>query len=96
VLKQFTYQTTIYSSKVSLAEFRGYEVVQGIFGALSSPRGQILMPDDVRQHHAAAEGDLDSQMRIVCDFVAGMTDRYAIEFFGRLHSDNAQSMFKPL
>jgi dGTPase len=96
VLKQYTYLTTIFSSRVSLPEFRGYEVVKGIFEALSGPRGYLLMPDDVRSLHVLCDGDLDAQMRIVCDFVAGMTDRYAMEFYGRLHSDTAQSMFKPV
>ena len=96
VLKQYTYFTTIFSSKVSLPEFRGYEVVEGVFRALSSPRGYLLMPDDVRFLYQDSEGDLDTQMRIVCDFVSGMTDRYAMEFYGRLHSDGAQSMFKPV
>jgi dGTPase len=96
VLKQYTYVTTIFSSRVSLPEFRGYEVVKGIFDALSSKRGYLLMPADVRSAHNACNGDLYSQMRIVCDFVAGMTDRYAMEFYGRLHSENAQSLFKPL
>jgi dGTPase len=94
VLKQYTYLSTIISSKVSIPEFRGYEVVEGVFRALSGPRGHLLMPDDVQSQHRASDGDLDAQMRIVCDFVAGMTDRYAMEFFGRLHSDGAQSMFK--
>ncbi len=95
VLKQYTFIATIYSSRVKLPEYRGYEVVAGIFKALSGDRGNLLMPEDVRSQHENAE-DHDTQMRIVCDFVAGMTDRYAMEFFGRLHSDSAQSMFKPV
>ncbi len=93
VLKQYVFIATIYSSRVKLPEYRGYEVVSGIFEALSGDRGYLLMPEDVRFQHEAA-GDHDTQMRIVCDFVAGMTDRYAMEFYGRLHSDSAQSMFK--
>jgi dGTPase len=96
VLKQYTFLATIYSSRVKLPEFRGYEVVSGIFEALSGPRGNLLMPEDVRAQHEVLDGDLDGQMRLVCDFVAGMTDRYAMEFYGRLHSDSAQSMFKPI
>jgi dGTPase len=96
VLKQYTYVATIYSSRVSLPEYRGYEVVKGIFTALAGERGFLLMPQDVRDQHEAAKGDMDTQMRVVCDFVAGMTDRYAMEFYGRLHSDSAQSMFKPV
>lgn len=96
VLKQYTFVATIYSSRVKLPEYRGYEVVLGIFNALAGDRGHLLMPEDVREQYDAAGGDYDGQMRIVCDFVAGMTDRYAMEFYGRLHSDSAQSMFKPL
>ncbi len=96
VLKQYTFVSTIYSSRVKLPEFRGYEVVEGIFNALSGDKGHLLMPEDVRLQYENQEGDHDAQMRTVCDFVAGMTDRYAIEFYSRLHSDTAQSMFKPI
>jgi len=95
VLKQFTYVSTIYSSKVKLSEYRGYEVVEGIFTALAGKRGDLLMPEDIR---SLLVKDLpeSKRMRIICDFIAGMTDRYAMEFYGRLHSDSAQSMFKPI
>lgn len=96
ILKKYTYIATIYSSRVTIPEFRGYEVVKRIFEALAGHRGHLLMPDDVRSAFEASKGNHDSQMRIICDFVAGMTDRYAIEFYGRLHSDTAQSMFKPI
>jgi dGTPase len=95
VLKQYTYHAMIYSSRVKLAEFRGYEVVSAIFGALAFEKGDLLLPDDVRQHMLGAHTKL-ARMRIICDFVAGMTDRYAAEFYARLHSDNSQSMFKPI
>lgn len=96
ILKQYTFQATIYSSKVTLGEYRGYEIVSGIFKALASPRGYLLMPDDVRAKFQSCDRSEDKKMRVVCDFVAGMTDRYAVEFYGRLHSDTAQSMFKPI
>ncbi|WP_029604979.1 dGTP triphosphohydrolase [Kozakia baliensis] len=96
VLKQFTYLKTIHSSLVKVPEYRGYELVQSLFKALSDEKSFLLLPDDVRSLHQSASGDFSKQMRIVCDFVSGMTDRYAVEFYGRLHSDSAQSMFKPL
>jgi dGTPase len=96
VLKQYTFLSTIYSSRVKLPEYRGYEVVKRIFEALAGPKGYLLMPEDTRLQYEAADEDFDTQMRIVCDFVAGMTDRYAMEFYGRLHSDTSQSMFKPV
>ena len=34
--------------------------------------------------------------RRIADFIAGMTDRYAVEFYSRLHSENGQTIFKPV
>ncbi|MFC5507908.1 dGTP triphosphohydrolase [Bosea massiliensis] len=97
VLKWYTRLSTIYSSRVKLAEYRGFEVVKGIFEALAHKKnGALLMPLDVRTRYEAANDDEALRMRIVCDFVAGMTDRYALEFYGRLASDNPQSMWKPI
>lgn len=95
VLKQYTFESMIYSSRVKLPEFRGYEVVKSIFEALASKRGYLMMPDDVRENHASASSRPE-QLRIICDFVAGMTDRYATEFYDRLHSNAGHSMFKPV
>jgi dGTPase len=33
--------------------------------------------------------------RLICDFIAGMTDRYAVEFYARLKESGA-SIFKPI
>lgn len=94
-LKRFTYEATIASSRVRLAEYRGKEVVRGLFEALSDAKGVSMLPRDVASLYYAAEGDLQKQRRVISDFIAGMTDRYALEFFGRLHSDSPQTMFKP-
>lgn len=96
VLKRFTYNAIINSSRVKLGEYRGTQLVSDIFDALSSKErdGFMLMPDDVRQRYLDAAGDDTKQARTVCDFIAGMTDRYAVEFWARLHSDGAESMFK--
>jgi dGTPase len=32
---------------------------------------------------------------VICDFIAGMTDAYAIDFYARLKSENARTIFKP-
>lgn len=95
-LKNYTYEATIFSTRLKVAEFRGYEVVSGIFEALAHPKGYLLMPDDTRRLFKDFESNATARMRVVCDFVAGMTDRYALEFFARLHSDSAQSIFKPI
>ena len=95
VLKQYTYISTIYSYRVKLAEFRGIQIVKDIFEDLSDTKGHLLMPDDVSVRYLSTE-DKSERARTICDFVAGMTDRYAMEFWARLRSDAAESMFKPI
>lgn len=95
VLKQYTYEAAIYSPRVKLGEYRGYDLVTEIFEALMGPRGDLLMPGDVRAVIGLKE-DAEHKARTICDFVAGMTDRYAMEFWARLNSDAAESMFKPI
>ncbi|WP_425644410.1 anti-phage deoxyguanosine triphosphatase [Agrobacterium leguminum] len=96
ILKQYTYLSTIYSNRVKLGEYRGTELVGDIFDALKKENGHLLMPDDVRQQVQDAGKDEALKARHICDFVAGMTDRYAVEFWARLRSDAAESMFKPI
>ncbi|WP_414815591.1 anti-phage deoxyguanosine triphosphatase [Rhizobium sp. IY2] len=93
VLKQYTFNAIIYSARVKLGEYRGTELVSDIFKALKADKGHLLMPDDVRERYLDATDD-ETKARTICDFVAGMTDRYAVEFWARLRSDGAESIFK--
>ena len=92
VLKHFTFEATIQSSRVSVSQYRAHDIIETIFEALLND--QRLLPDDVRQLYSRSPKA--SRRRVICDFIAGMTDRYAIEFFGRLKSENPETIFKPL
>lgn len=94
-LKHLTYEATILSSRLKVAEYRGSEIVETIFDALSSKGGDALLPDDFRTCFRRSSG-AEARTRVVCDFIAGMTDAYAIEFYARLRSENARTIFKPL
>jgi dGTPase len=96
VLKHFTYVATIRSNRVAVSEFRGKDIVKQIFSALDGGKGYLLLPVDYRQLYDAVRSDDEKRKRVICDFIAGMTDRYAVEFWGRLYSDKATTFFKPL
>jgi dGTP triphosphohydrolase len=66
-----------------------------IFRQLGEPSGFRLLPEDFRRWSGSLQ-DHSARMRVVCDFIAGMTDRYAVEFCSRLRSESPQSMFKPI
>lgn len=93
-LKHLSYVLTIMSPRLKVLEYRGYEVVKTIFETLNSDEGHLLLPDDVQHMHERLK-DTDSKKRLICDFVAGMTDHYAIQFYSRLKEGGA-SLFKPL
>ncbi|MDO9099607.1 MAG: deoxyguanosinetriphosphate triphosphohydrolase, partial [Caldisericota bacterium] len=93
-LKHLNYLLTIMSPRLKVVEYRGYEVVKAIFETLDGDDGSQLMPDDVQRMYDRLR-DTDSKRRVICDFIAGMTDRYAVEFYSRLKESGA-SIFKPL
>jgi dGTPase len=82
VLKNFTYESQILSPRLKVAEFRGKEIIKFIFDVLKEDEGWRLMPSDYQNiyHHFS---ELKDKYRCICDFISGMTDRYAIEFYGR-------------
>lgn len=95
ILKHLTYELVIQTPSLKTVEYRGSDIVTELFDALFAPGGELLLPEDFGQRvrgttSSAARG------RVVCDFIAGMTDRYAVEFYGRLNSDTPQTVFKPL
>ncbi len=97
VLKQFAYVTIINSPMLKIVEYRGSDIVESVFSAIKESTensDNSLLPDDFREVYEAVSDE--EKDRVICDFVAGMTDRYALEFYGRLYSDHAQSIFKPL
>ena len=95
ILKTFTFMSQITSPRLKIAEFRGKEIVSMIFNTLSDDekKGYKLLPDDFQTIYSLAKGAY--KKRIICDYVSSMTDRYAIEFYGRLTSENPETIFKP-
>lgn len=94
VLKRFNFEVNIMSPRLKIAAFRGKEIIQKIFNTLTAVNGYLLMPDDFRILYKSTDNDKD-KYRIVCDFIAGMTDAYCIEFYARLTSEDPETIFKP-
>lgn len=90
-LKRLTFLAVIQSPRLKVVEYRGFEIVESIFEALSKDAGKQLLPPDFQQLYAQS----NDRPRVICDFIAGMTDAYAIEFYARLKSENATTIFKP-
>lgn len=93
VIKHFTFESEVKSTRVQVVEYRGKEIVKSIFEALDSESGKGLLPRDYRTIYERVDSDL--KKRVVCDFVAGMTDQYALDYYKRAYSADEQSIFEP-
>lgn len=93
VLKHLNYEVVIRSSRLAVVEHRGKEIVQRLFATLVKSKGSLL-PDDWKARYAEQKSAA-LRKRVVCDYIACMTDRYAVEMYERLFDEGA-TMFKPL
>lgn len=91
VLKHLTYILVIESSQLKLVSHRGAQIVETIFETFHEKPG-LLPPDFEHRWKQAPES---KKKRVIADFVAGMTDRYAVELYARLTSEDFRSMFQP-
>lgn len=94
VLKNITYEAVIRDPALQVVEFRGKDIIKRIFHAIKADGGERLLPKDFREVYG--QGDAVTRRRTICDFIAGMTDRYAVEFYSRLFGANGMTMHKPL
>lgn len=92
-LKHYSYQMLIESPRLKLAERRGKEVIIKIFEELMNDSS--ILPDDWRNLISAIDDDDDWKKRCICDYIAGMTDRYCVEFYSRLTGSSPISFWKP-
>ena len=90
-LKETVSRHVIQLNTVQAATFKGRKIVLSLFEALSS-EPEMLLPSSFQQLWKEAKSDLQ-QKRIICDFIAGMTDQYANRFYERLFLPGHGSVF---
>ncbi len=82
-LKNFLYDNLYRHWRVMRMDLKARRFLAELFGAyVSSP---IILPKAVQER--AAQHDLH---RTVCDYIAGMTDRFALEEYSKLFSSRSQ------
>lgn len=84
ILKTLAFEAVIMSSALKAAEHRGQWIVERIFTELQEDGGYLLMPDDWRQLIEADDDNNSWKARTICDYIAGMTDSYCIEYYERI------------
>lgn len=82
LLKSFVYEAVILSPDVQRGEYKGQQIVRSLFEAFSS-EAERLLPANTKNRWLRADNE-QSQMRIICDYVSGMTDEYALRMHQQL------------
>lgn len=92
VLNKLIFETVIDSSEVQTLEYRGQQIVLGLFQAFSSAPNRML-PGDTRARYENASNPIYAE-RVLCDYIAGMTDDFAERIYERLFLPNSGSVFE--
>lgn len=90
-LQMFVVDEVIQSPNVQHLEFKGQSMVVSVFEAMQSDPKRLLPRDTLKRFEAS-----DGGMRVICDYVAGMTDTYLLRIYERLFSPRMGSVFDKL
>lgn len=93
-LMQCVYNHVIDSQEARTFEYGGQMVVLRLFEAISSNPASLLDGKNRELFHQA--GDEHAAFRVVCDYIANMTDEYAYRMHERLFGFNTRTIFERL
>jgi dGTPase len=84
VLKRFLRENLYYHPKVYRMSWRAQRIIQALFGAYMQDN-RLLSPkyQNFAREYEAVDGEA-GRARAIADFIAGMTDRYAMHEYGQL------------
>ena len=90
-LKNIVFQNIIQLNTLQTATFKGRKIVISLFEALSS-EPEMLLPHSFKILWKNANSNQEKK-RVICDFIAGMTDKYANRFYERIFLPGYGSVF---
>lgn len=99
ILKIFESQHVIYNPRVTTLGHKGKEVLRRLFAVLDQGKESIgLLPENWGDEYERAllDGNEPVRKRVICDFLANMTDSYAMRFYSRLFVPGEGSFYEVL
>ncbi|MFA5702702.1 MAG: anti-phage deoxyguanosine triphosphatase [Advenella sp.] len=84
----------IQSPNVQQLEFKGQKLIIELFEALASDPERLL-PDPTKEKHKQADTEA-KKMRVICDYVSGMTDDFATRLYEKIYHPHKGSIFDRL
>lgn len=92
ILKAVEFVLLIRNPRVTTLEYKGKLIVTNLFRALAQDDSGDLFPEDIREAWEEVRGQDDARLRVVCDYISGMTDGYALRLYARLFEPGVGSI----
>jgi len=93
-LKNLVNKKVIKSPQVQTLEYRGQQLVMRLFEAFEAEPKRFLKENFIESYESAA--DELKKYRVLCDYVAGMTDEYATRMYERMFVPRQGNIFDRL
>ena len=92
VLKGITNLLVFADPRVKTLEAKGLYIIGKLFDRFCEEDGERLLPLDFQE--LIKEKKFGSRRRLITDFIAGMTDRYAYAYYKRLFHPGSGSFYE--
>ncbi|MFE8117596.1 anti-phage deoxyguanosine triphosphatase [Brenneria goodwinii] len=86
----------ILHENVQLLEFKGQRLVVELFSVLASDPERFLPTSTLKIYKHQAQSGTKAGMRVICDYVSGMTDDYATRLYEKIFVPRKGSIFDRL
>lgn len=90
-LQKIVVDVVIKDSNVQMLEYKGQVIVKKLFDILYSDPKRLL-PTSTLKLYSSAKVDT-SKARVICDYISGMTDEYAMKIYEKLKLPRMGSVF---
>ncbi|MGV6989590.1 anti-phage deoxyguanosine triphosphatase [Testudinibacter sp. P80/BLE/0925] len=81
IFKKFVWQYVICHVDTQRIEYKGQRILSELFQIFESDPQRLLPPNTAKRWQSAVDGD---KKRIICDYIAGMSDAYALKVYQQL------------
>ena len=88
---EITYKNVIANYKIIQMEYKGKKMVKDVFNAFINSNGKLLPPGE-QQKYNLYKDDKNKQARVICDYIAGMSDNFLTMIYSRLFVPNYGSI----
>ncbi|MFQ6370955.1 anti-phage deoxyguanosine triphosphatase [Shewanella sp. YIC-542] len=91
ILKQFVLTFVVRKPEIQILEYKGQQIVMELFEALASDPMRLL-PLNTQARWQCVQQNGGNSLRVIADYIAGMTDEFAARLHQQLFSPRAASL----